>query len=68
MKISKGTYEYEYKGVLFQIDNGFGNWSIYYNNDEIDASIFNWHNDTDRVHFLKCVAIAKAKQYIDELN
>ena len=68
MKISKGVYEYEYKGAKFQIDNGFENWAIYYNCDKIDASIFNDYKDADRVHHLKYVAIQKAKQYIDELT
>jgi hypothetical protein len=68
MKISKGVYEYEYKGAKFQIDNGFENWAIYYNCDKIDESIFNAYKDADRVHHLKYIAIQKAKQYIDELT
>jgi hypothetical protein len=67
MKISKGVYEYEYKGVKFQIDNGFKNWAIYYNSDNVDACIYNEDSHADRVHCLKYVAIQKAKQYIDEL-
>jgi hypothetical protein len=67
MKISKGVYQYEYKGVKFQIDNGFKNWAIYYNSDNVDACIYNEDSHADRVHHLKYVAIQKAKQYIDEL-
>ena len=62
-KITKATHE----GVGFEVEKINGMWTIYYDNDQVDESIFNWEKDNDRVHVLKSMAISKAKQYIEEL-
>lgn len=56
-----------YKGVGFEIEKVFGQWTIYFDDDKIDGKIFNWDKDNDRVHVLKRVAISKAEQYINQL-
>jgi hypothetical protein len=39
-KIHKQVHE----GVGFEVEKIFGMWTIYYDNDQIDESIFNWEN------------------------
>jgi hypothetical protein len=56
-----------HKGVGFELEKINGMWTIYYDSDQVDESIFNWEKDNDRVHVLKSVALSKAKQYIEEL-